>query len=123
MPLCSHGALEIENSAIKKNCCINARGTIVGSMFHKIAGFFSYFTAQCVVDEVEVAMFKHFFFIQNKRWTGIHTLTHIQFQVGGSSKVALYSGLEFKVKAPNLIVLCSFSSAETRLQKKIYRKL
>ena len=72
------------------------------------------------MDEVEVAMFKHFFFIQNKqRRTG----THIQFQVGGSSKVALYSGLEFKVKAPNLIVLCSFSSAETRLQKKIYRKL
>ena len=66
------------------------------------------------MDEVEVAMFKHFFFIQNKHWTG----THIQFQVGGSSKVALYSGLEFKVKAPNLIVLCSFSSAETRLQKK-----
>ena len=70
------------------------------------------------MDEVEVAMFEHFFFIQNKRCrTG--TQAHIQFQVyGGSSKVALYSGLEFKVKAPNLIVLCSFSSAETRLQKK-----
>ena len=48
------------------------------SRFHfpQNRGFFSYFRAQCVVDEVEVAMFKHFFFIQNKRWTGIHTLTH-----------------------------------------------
>ena len=88
------------------------------SWFHfpQNRGFFSYFRAQCVGDEVEVAMFKHFFFIQNKqRRTG----THIQFQVGGSSKVALYSGLEFKVKAPNLIVLCSSSSAETWLQKNL----
>ena len=48
------------------------------SRFHfpQNSGFFLYFRAQCVVDEVEVAMFKHFFFIQNKRWTGIHTLTH-----------------------------------------------
>ena len=52
--------------------------------FHKQFNFstklhvFSYFRAHCVVDEVEVAMFEHFFFIQNKR---CRTGTHIQFQV------------------------------------------